>query len=118
MKKIIAGLGLTLVVALVIFASAPNANASTLNITAGRDLATGSTGQDVVVLQMLLSELGFLNVPIGIPFGYFGSMTKSALASYESVSGVSPATGYYGALAKTAMNNQFSSRGWSSLLGW
>ncbi len=88
------------------------------NVFVGRDLTLGSSGQDVVFLQGLLSEMGYLNVPISVPLGYFGSLTQSALAQYQAAIGVSPASGYFGSITKTAMTNAFASRGWLALLGF
>ena len=80
-----------------------------------RNLAVGSTGTEVIELQGLLSELGYLDVPIGVPYGYFGQMTKSALTQYQTSVGVM-STGYFGPLTRTAMRNSFNTRGWLSLL--
>jgi len=81
----------------------------------GPDLAVGSSGQGVVELQGLLSELGYLHVPFGIPLGYFGPMTKSALQNYQSSIGVI-STGYYGPITKEQMINVFRAKGWYTLL--
>lgn len=120
MKKIKRFLATSLVLAMAITmtTSIPLANAESPNILVGQNLTVGSTGSGVVVLQGLLSELGYLNVPINIPFGYFGPLTRSALAQYQAAQGVSPAVGYYGPVTKVAMHAQFASRGWLSLLGW
>jgi peptidoglycan hydrolase-like protein with peptidoglycan-binding domain len=118
MKKIISistGLALALV-ATVIF-SAPSAQAAT-NITVSPNLTIGSTGDSVVVLQALMSEMGYLNVPAGVPFGYYGSLTKNAVASYQASLNVSPAVGYYGPVTKTALYSDFNNRGWLRLLCW
>ncbi len=88
------------------------------NITIGRDLTVGSTGQDVVVLQGLLSEMGYLEVPLGVPLGYYGKLTQSAVARYQEVQGVYPSSGYYGSATKSAMRSHFNLRGWLTLLGW
>ncbi|MFA6295011.1 MAG: peptidoglycan-binding domain-containing protein [Candidatus Paceibacterota bacterium] len=114
----IATMGLTLVIAMAILVAAPQARAESPNILVGQDLTIGSTNQNVVVLQGLLSELGYLNVPFGIPFGYYGSLTKNAVARYQASMGVVPAVGYYGPLTKIAMHSDFSSHGWLPVLGW
>ena len=80
-----------------------------------RDLTIGSTGTEVIELQGILSELGYLDVPINVPYGYFGQMTKSALMQYQTSVGVT-STGYFGPLTRTAMRNSFNTRGWLSLL--
>lgn len=97
---------------------APALAETTPNITVTQDMSLGSTGQNVVVLQGLLSELGYLHVPIGIPFGYYGPLTKKAVADYQSALNVSPQSGYFGPLTKIAMHQQFQSHNWLTLLGW
>ncbi|MDP1625164.1 MAG: peptidoglycan-binding domain-containing protein [bacterium] len=86
------------------------------NVFTGPDLTIGSTGTYVAELQGLLTELGYLSVPTGVPFGYFGSLTQGALGRYQAALGVSPTAGYFGPLTKSAMSNAFSSRGWVTLL--
>ncbi len=97
---------------------APQAHAATQNITVSENLTVGMAGASVVTLQALLSEMGYLNVPAGIPLGYYGSMTKSAVARYQSALGVTPAVGFYGPVTKIALFNDFSSHGYTRLLGW
>ena len=98
--------------------SPQKARAESPNIIMGSDLSIGSSGPSVVVLQGLLSEMGYLNIPENVPFGYFGPLTRSAVAQYQSALGVSPAVGYFGPVTKTAMHNHFASRGWLALLNW
>jgi peptidoglycan hydrolase-like protein with peptidoglycan-binding domain len=80
-----------------------------------QDLTVGSTGTGVIQLQAILSELGYLNIPVGVPLGYFGQMTKSAVAQYQTSVGV-PSTGYFGPMTRQAMTNSLAARGWLSLL--
>lgn len=116
---VLMGAGIMTVFAMTMLVSVPQAKAAEYpNILVGQNMTLGSTGQDVVVLQGLMSELGYLNVPTGIPFGYYGSLTKNAVARYQSSNNVSPAVGYYGPITKNAMYNDFSRHGWLSLLGW
>lgn len=116
---VLMGAGLLATFAMAMLISVPQAKASEYpNILVNRDLTLGSTGQDVVVLQGLMSELGYLNVPSGIPFGYYGSLTKNAVARYQDSINVQPAVGYYGPVTKIAMHGDFSRHGWLTLLGW
>jgi peptidoglycan hydrolase-like protein with peptidoglycan-binding domain len=101
-----------------IFFSVSQAHADTQNITVSPNMTIGSTGANVVTLQALMSELGYLNVPMGIPFGYYGTMTKNAVAAYQANLNVSPAVGYYGPVTKIALFTDFNSHGWTHLLGW
>lgn len=117
--SILIGAGIATVFALAMFISVPQAKAAEFpNILSGQNMTIGSTGQGVVVLQGLMSELGYLKVPSGVPFGYYGSLTRNAVAQYQSSLSVSPAVGYYGPITKTAMYNDFSRHGWLPLLGW
>ncbi|MDB5259115.1 MAG: cell wall hydrolase [Candidatus Taylorbacteria bacterium] len=79
------------------------------------NLTTGSSNNDVVQLQGILSELGYLNVPATVQLGYFGPMTKAALAQYQASINV-PSTGYFGPMTRQGMTNDFAARGWLSLL--
>ncbi len=85
------------------------------NILQGRDLHVGLSGSDVAFLQGLLTELGYLNVPAGIPLGYFGGLTRAAVATYQASLDV-PNTGYFGPLTKQAMTAQFATKNWLKLL--
>lgn len=115
----ILGVSSTLVLGALFFVSVPSVYAYTSpNILVGQDLTLGSTGQNVVMLQGLMSELGYLNVPKGVPFGYYGTLTKNAVSNYQSSRNVSPSVGYYGPMTKSSMHSDFSSHGWLSLLGW
>lgn len=117
-RVIIAGASVSAVVAFVFAVFASNVYALSPNILVGQDMTVGSTGQNVVVLQGLLSERGYLNVPRGVAYGYYGSLTKDAVARYQSTHSVSPPAGYYGSITKSAMHSEFAPRGWLTLLGW
>lgn len=58
-----------------------------------RDLTVGAKGEDVTCLQKSLKSAGHLKVE---PTGYFGSLTKAAVAAWQVAGGVSPAVGYFG----------------------
>jgi peptidoglycan hydrolase-like protein with peptidoglycan-binding domain len=88
MKRILSAFA---VVALTLVVAA-SANAETYT----RDLTIGSTGSDVVALQDMLVASGDLVMPAGVSKGYFGNLTKSALAKWQAANGVSPAAGYFG----------------------
>ncbi len=110
--------GFAFVLALAMVVGMPQAKAESPNILVGQDLTVGSTGQGVVVLQGLLSELGYLQIPTGVAPGYFGNLTKAAVARYQAAKFVSPTAGYFGPLSKIAMHQDFSPRGWLTLLNW
>ncbi len=72
--------------------------------TFGADLTVGSQGADVVALQQMLVTKGFLTIPAGVAMGYFGELTRSALATFQSANGISPASGYFGPITRTKVN--------------
>ncbi|MES2315072.1 MAG: peptidoglycan-binding domain-containing protein [Patescibacteria group bacterium] len=92
-----------------------SAFASAISTLAGRDLTVGSRGDDVSDLQGFLGEQGYLAMPVGVPFGYFGSLTQSALKNYQASIGVS-STGYYGPITRMKMVQVFTTNGWMALL--
>jgi len=57
-----------------------------------RNLTVGSTGADVTALQKFLG--------MSQQTGYFGSLTKAALAKWQAANSVSPAAGYFGAITR------------------
>ncbi len=66
-----------------------------------RDLMLGSAGEDVRDLQIFLNSQNFTLTTVGIgsagsESNYFGSLTKEALARFQSAKGISPAVGYFG----------------------
>ena len=114
----ILGTGVLMALAVSMIISLPHAKAESPNILVGPDMTLGSTGQGVVVLQGLMSELGYLNIPLTVPFGYYGSLTRAAVARYQADNNISPAAGYFGPLSKISMHSSFASHGWLSVLGW
>lgn len=79
------------------------AGASTSGYTFSTNLTLGSKGADVTALQNVLISGGFLKV--AAPTAFFGPMTKTALAAWQSANGVSPAAGYFGAITRAKMNS-------------
>lgn len=73
--------------------------ASTYNFTV--DLSYGSTGADVNALHQLLIDAGYLKIPA--PTGWFGPMTRAALAQWQAAHGVAPAVGYFGPITRAAI---------------
>jgi len=71
------------------------ASAATFNT----NLTVGSTGADVTALQGVLAEAGYLAVS---PTGYFGNLTKAALAKWQAANVISPAVGYFGPITRAA----------------
>ncbi len=93
---------LALALALTVVAPAA-ASAQTAGYTFSTNLTVGSRGADVVALQSFLEAKGLLTIPAGTAKGYFGGMTKKALAAYQSMKGITPAAGYFGPITRAAV---------------
>jgi hypothetical protein len=72
-------------------------------VTFTRDLTVGSSGSDVTALQQILVSKGYLTMPVGVAYGYFGSLTKSAVARWQAAVGISPTAGYFGPKSRAAL---------------
>lgn len=77
-----------------------SSSSSSCALASAPDLTIGSTGASVVDLQNMLVAEGYLVMPAGVSMGYFGSLTQSALASYQAAMGISPAVGYFGPVTR------------------
>ena len=69
------------------------------------DLTIGSKGDQVTALQSFLESKGQLTMPTGVAKGYFGNLTKAALAAYQASVGISPAVGYFGPKSRAYVNS-------------
>ena len=69
-----------------------------------QNLTVGSTGAEVVALQQKLVAEGHLVMPAGTAMGYFGNLTKAAVAKWQAANGVSPAAGYFGPISRAKAN--------------
>lgn len=68
------------------------------------DLTIGSKGADVTALQQWLVSKGFLQMPANTSYGYFGNVTKAAVAAWQASAGISPAAGYFGPISRAKAN--------------
>ena len=64
-----------------------------------RSLTVGSRGDDVTCLQNYLTSTGHFTYSGGAT-GYLGSITRTAVAAWQSANGVSPAVGYFGSISR------------------
>jgi photosystem II stability/assembly factor-like uncharacterized protein len=75
-----------------------------------RDLTIGSQGSDVTKLQLYLiaQNKGPASEALAIAgaTGYFGPLTKAALAEFQSKVGIAPAEGYFGAKTRAYLESQ------------
>ena len=68
------------------------------------DLTVGSRGPGVTALQQWLVGKGLLTMPAGVAYGYFGNLTKAAVAAYQTSVGITPAVGYFGPITRAKVN--------------
>jgi peptidoglycan hydrolase-like protein with peptidoglycan-binding domain len=76
----------------------------TTSTTFTADLTVGSTGAQVTALQQMLVAQGHLVMPAGTAMGYFGALTKAAVAKWQAANGISPAAGYFGPISRAKAN--------------
>lgn len=62
-----------------------------------RDLYEGLSGADVTALQNYLKTGGYFTATAT---GFYGPITKAAVAAWQAANGVSPAAGYFGAISR------------------
>ena len=77
------------------------AGAGDCNFT--RSLTMGARGEDVTCLQEYLMSTGHFTYSGGAT-GYFGGITKSAVAAWQAENDVSPAVGYFGSISRAKYN--------------
>ena len=63
-----------------------------------RDLTIGMRGDDVMALQEFLIEQK--RYPEALVTGYFGALTRAAVARFQTVQGIAPTAGYFGPLTR------------------
>jgi LPXTG-site transpeptidase (sortase) family protein len=67
-----------------------------------RALSIGESGADVSALQTALEQRGFLTMPATVATGYFGTLTKAAVAAYQTSVGL-PAIGSFDSLTRSSL---------------
>lgn len=76
---------------------------TTPSVQFSRELSFGSTGPDVLALQQLLINKGYLGIKT--PTGYFGFLTQAALANFQAANGLAPFNGMFNAETMAFVNN-------------
>ncbi len=102
MKKFITAV-VAFALALSVVAPVAASAQSTASYTFNTNLTIGSRGADVVALQSFLEAKGLIVIPAGVSKGYFGALTKSAVAAYQTQKGITPAAGYFGPITRAAV---------------
>ncbi len=72
------------------------------------NLTVGSRGLEVIALQTWLISKGFLVLPPGTDKGFFGTLTKNAVAAWQASVNLSPAVGFFGPLSREKLNSILS----------
>ena len=78
-----------------------------------RSLTVGSRGDDVTCLQKYLTSAGHYTYSGGAT-GYFGSITRTAVAAWQSANGVSPTAGYFGSISRAKYDSLMATTAASS----
>lgn len=87
----------------VVFTDAISAEgAAAASATFFRSLSIGTRGADVTELQTVLEKKGFLIIPRGVSKGYFGTLTRAAVAKYQ-VSVELPSTGIFDSVTRAKL---------------
>jgi peptidoglycan hydrolase-like protein with peptidoglycan-binding domain len=81
------------------------------NFIFNTDLSLGMTHPDVLQLQKYLNSHGYLIAASGAgspgyETTYFGTLTQSAVAKFQTAKGISPAAGYFGSVTRSYINSQ------------
>jgi peptidoglycan hydrolase-like protein with peptidoglycan-binding domain len=72
-------------------------------MTYTRSLTVGARGADVTSLQMFLQSKGFFPATQAAT-GFFGPLTRTALAAYQTSKNIAPAAGFFGPITRAAVN--------------
>jgi len=79
------------------------------SVSINRDLETGSLGEEVGWLQNFLIQVNSgpysRNLASVGATGYFGSLTRNALAEYQDTAGIAPARGYFGPITRAKLHS-------------
>ncbi len=112
MKKLTLGLG-ALVLGFSIFAapSAQAAGQASLPILYMTDIHQGTSGAAAAELQAFLGEQGYFTLPLGVSFGYFGPITRTALVRVQTANGLI-ATGIFDQQTRNAVQVYMLSHCW------
>ena len=80
-----------------------------LSLIFTRDAKIGDTGIDVIALQKYLETSGFMLIPEGTTYGYFGSKTSAGLSLYQASAGLLP-TGTLNTATRSVLNEKVFSK--------
>lgn len=81
------------------------------------NLTVGSRGPQVVALQSFLESKGYLVMPVGVSKGYFGGLTRAAVARFQAANQITPAVGYFGPITRGVVNAMLMTSGTGTPVG-
>lgn len=81
----------------------PSADADMCGVSFTQALRTGSTGAEVTNVQKVMVRKGFLVMPAGVAYGYYGKLTANAVSAYQA-SKMLPQVGVVGPLTRAELN--------------
>ncbi len=92
-----------------IFPQTSNVNTQR-TVAFNKDIAVGSSGDDVRMLQKFLNSHGYVITRTGPGSAgnesvLFGALTRKALAKFQAAHGISPATGYFGSATRSLVSS-------------
>lgn len=76
--------------------------------TLATNLTIGSRGTNVTLLQQFLVSKDFLEMPVGVSYGYFGVITKGAVARWQRANGIAPAVGFFGPISRARIATEIN----------
>ncbi len=79
------------------------AQAACTQTSVSKDMKVGSKINDVSTVQAFLVGRGYLTMPAGVGYGYFGPATKNAVIKYQKSVGLT-AEGFVGPLTRAQLN--------------
>ena len=69
-----------------------------------QDMGLGASGSQVVSLQQFLVSKGFLVMPAGVAYGYYGNLTALSVKKFQATYAIS-STGFVGPMTRTKLNS-------------
>ncbi|MDO8522868.1 MAG: peptidoglycan-binding protein, partial [bacterium] len=85
-----------------------SSSSSSAGCSFSRSLTVGLRGDDVTCLQNYLTSTGHFNYSGGST-GYFGEITRAAVAAWQAANSVFPPAGYFGAISRAKYASMVSS---------
>lgn len=82
----------------------PQGSDATFSGVFTRNFIGGTTGPDVEALQKILNKQGYLVLPPGFDYGYYGPLTKAAVTKWQKAHGLQSVGGRFGEASRAIIN--------------